>query len=297
MRDDDPSDLAHDEFLTGLFGETELGRSILGTQETIEAISRDAIASFYRQRYRPESIVVAAAGDLDHDEVVALVGRAFADAGWLAGGDVRPESPRSGVGADVSAVPSRGGVRVVPRKTEQAHLVLGVPGVARNDPRRYSLGILSTVLGGGMSSRLFQRIREQRGLAYSVYAFATGYADAGTFGAYAGCLPAKADQVLELALAELADVAANGVTAEELQRGKGQARASLVLGLEDSASRMSRLATADLTLGELPSLDERIARIDALTAEDIARDAATILSAPRALTVVGPFDEDRTFAI
>ncbi len=331
MRDDDPSDLAHDEFLTGLFGDTELGRSILGTQETIEAITRDAIASFYQQRYRPESIVVAAAGDLDHDEVVTLVGRAFTSAGWLGDLGVRPDSPRTGVGPGAGrgeasrpgssgagltrggevrldstdagvgcglvAVPTRGGVRVVPRQTEQAHLVLGVPGVARHDPRRYSLGILSTILGGGMSSRLFQHIREQRGLAYSVYAFSTGYADAGTFGAYAGCLPAKADQVLELALAELADVAANGVTDEELERGKGQARASLVLGLEDSASRMSRLATGDLILGELPSLDERIARIDALTGEDIARDAAAILAAPRALTVVGPFDEDRAFAL
>ena len=293
MRDDDPSDLVHDEFMVGMFGETDLGRSILGTQATIEGITRDAIASFYQTRYRPEAMVVAAAGGLDHDEVVRQVDAAFRSAGALADTSVHPLPARNG-GA---AVPTSGGLRLVPRPTEQAHLVLGVPGVPRADRRRYALNILSTALGGGMSSRLFQEIRERRGLAYSVYAFSSGFSDAGVFGAYAGCLPGKVDQVLELAVAALADVARNGLTEEELARGKGQAKGSIVLGLEDSGSRMSRLGTADLVLGEMPSIDESLARIDAVTLEDIAREATIVLAAERALTVIGPFDEGRSFPL
>ncbi|MCU0301830.1 MAG: insulinase family protein [Candidatus Nanopelagicales bacterium] len=293
MRDDDPSDLVHDEFMEGMFGPTDLGRSILGTQQTIEGIPAQAIASFYAERYRPEAMVVAAAGALEHDEVVRLVDAAFRASGWLADPGVRPRPARNGG----LAPPTSGGLRLVPRPTEQAHLVLGVPGVPRADARRYTLNILSTALGGGMSSRLFQEIRERRGLAYSVYAFSSGFSDAGVFGAYAGCLPSKVDQVLELAVGALDDVARHGLTAEELARGKGQAKGSIVLGLEDSGSRMSRIGNADLVLGELPSIDEVIARIDAITMDDIVREAAALLSAPRALTVIGPFEAGRTFAL
>jgi predicted Zn-dependent peptidase len=291
MRDDDPSDLVHDEFMVGMFGDTDLGRSILGTHETIAGITRDAIASFYHERYRPEAMVVSAAGAVDHDEVVRLVTEAFTSAGVLADRSVPPLPARRGG----PAVPTSAGLRLVPRPTEQAHLVLGVPGVPRADRRRYAMNILSTALGGGMSSRLFQEIRERRGLAYSVYAFSSGFSDAGVFGAYAGCLPSKVDQVLELAVASLEDVARNGLTAEELARGKGQAKGSAVLGLEDTGSRMSRIGTADLILGELPSIDESLARTDAVSMDDIAREATAILSLPRALTVIGPFEESRRF--
>jgi predicted Zn-dependent peptidase len=293
MRDDDPSDLVHDEFMETMFGPTDLGRSILGTQETIEGISAEAIASFYAERYRPEAMVVAAAGALEHDEVVRLVDAAFRSSGWLADASVRPLPARHGGLAPATSA----GLRLVPRPTEQAHLMLGVPGVPRADDRRYTLNILSTALGGGMSSRLFQEIRERRGLAYSVYAFASGFSDAGVFGAYAGCLPSKVDQVIELAVAALDDVARDGLTAEELARGKGQAKGSIVLGLEDSGSRMSRIGNADLVLGELPSIDEVLARIDAITMDDIVREASGLLSAPRALTVIGPFEPGRTFAL
>lgn len=293
MRDDDPSDLVHDEFMLGMFGSTDLGRSILGTHETIEGISREAIASFYTQRYRPEAMVVAAAGAVDHDTVVALVSQAFASAGMLGDGDLRPLPARRGG----PAVPTDSGLRLVPRPTEQAHLVLGVPGVSRSDDRRYALGILATALGGGMSSRLFQEIRERRGLAYSVYAFSSGFAETGIFGAYAGCLPGKVDQVVGLTVAGLDDVARNGITAEELARGKGQSKGSIVLGLEDTGSRMTRIGKADLTMGELPSIDALLDRIDAVTIEEVAAEAAAILSAPRCLTVIGPFDESRHFDI
>jgi len=293
MRDDDPSDLVHDEFMLGMYGDTELGRSILGTHETIAGISRDAIASFYAERYRPEAMVVAAAGAVDHDEVVRLVTEAFASAGALGEPHVRPLPARRG-GPDVPTTP---GIRVISRPTEQAHILLGVPGVARADARRYTLSVLSTALGGGMSSRLFQEIRERRGLAYSVYAFSTGYSDVGLFGAYAGCLPGKVDQVIDLAVAGLDEVARNGLTAEELERGKGQTKGSIVLGLEDTGSRMSRIGSADISTGDLPSIDGLLARIDAITLDDIAREAATILSAPKSLTVIGPFEESRVFTV
>jgi predicted Zn-dependent peptidase len=291
MRDDDPSDLVHDEFMLGMFGQTDLGRPILGTHETIAGIGRDAIASFYHERYRPEAMVVSAAGALDHDEVVRLVTEAFTSAGALSDPSQRPLPARRGG----PAVPSFPGVRLIHRPTEQAHLVLGVPGLARADDRRYALGILSAALGGGMSSRLFQEIRERNGLAYSVYAFSTGFSDAGMFGAYAGCLPDKVEKVVELAAAGLDDVARNGLQADELARAKGQAKGSMVLGLEDTGSRMSRIGSADLTLGELPSIDESLARIDAVSLESIAALAAELLSAPRALTVIGPVEDGRTF--
>ena len=291
MRDDDPSDLVHDEFMVGMFGETDLGRSILGTHETIAGITRDAIASFYRERYRPQVMVVAAAGAVDHDEVVRLVTEAFRAAGALGDPGIRPLPARRGGGP----VDTSSGLRIVPRPTEQAHLVVGVPGVSRTDDRRYALGILSTTLGGGMSSRLFQEIRERRGLAYSVYAFSSAFSDAGVFGAYAGCLPNKVDQVVELSVAALEDVARHGLSAEELARGKGQSKGSIVLGLEDTGSRMSRIGTADLSTGELPSIDESLRRIEAVTLEDMAREAGAILSEPRSMTVIGPFDESRPF--
>ena len=293
MRDDDPSDLVHDEFMLGMYGETDLGRSILGTHDTIAGISRDAIDSFYRERYKPHAMVVSAAGAVDHDEVVRLVTEAFRSAGALGDPSVRPLPARRG-GLDVATT---SGVRVVSRPTEQAHLVVGVPGVARADTRRYTLSILSTALGGGMSSRLFQEIRERRGLAYSVYAFSTGYSDVGLFGAYAGCLPAKVDQVLELTIAGLDEVARNGLTPEELERGKGQTKGSIVLGLEDTGSRMSRIGSADLSTGDLPSIDGLLARIDGVTIDDIAREAAAILSVPKSLTVIGPFEESRQFSL
>ncbi len=291
MRDDDPSDLVHDEFMLGMYGDTDLGRSILGTHDTIAGISRDAIASFYEQRYRPEAMVVSAAGAVDHDQVVTLVEQAFRAAGKLGIPGTAPLPARRGG----PAVASTSGVRLITRPTEQAHLVLGVPGVPRADRRRYTLGILSTALGGGMSSRLFQEVRERRGLAYSVYAFSSGYADAGIFGTYAGCLPSKVDEVLALTSAELDKVAREGLTAEELARGKGQSKGSIVLGMEDTGSRMSRLGTADLTLGELPSIDATLARIDEVTLEQISDEAARILSVPRALTVIGPFEDAARF--
>ncbi len=175
------------------------------------------------------------------------------------------------------------------KETEQAHIVLGCPGIDRLDERRFALGVLNNVLGGGMSSRLFQEIRERRGLAYSVYSYASQYADSGLFGVYAGCAPGRVDEVLELTRAELARTAAHGVTEAELARGKGMSKGSFVLGLEDTGSRMSRLAKGELLYGDLVPVNELLDRVDAVTLDDVNALAAELLDRPMSLAVVGPF--------
>jgi len=289
MHEDDPGDVVHDAFAEALFGDTPLGRPILGTVDSINALQRSAIHGYYRRRYRPENMVIAAAGNLDHAKVVRLVAKAFGemlnDKDQI---DRRPSPPRVGGRPPVS----RSGVSVVSRPTEQAHLVLGVPALSRVDERRFALGVLNGVLGGGMSSRLFQEVREKRGLAYSVYSYAAHHAETGMFGVYAGCQPAKAAEVLDICRDQLDLVARAGITPEELSRGKGQLAGALVLGLEDTGSRMSRLGKAELVYGELLTVDEILARIDAVTLEQVRDVAATVLSAKQTLAVIGPFDGD-----
>jgi predicted Zn-dependent peptidase len=291
MHEDDPTDLVHDQFAQTLFGDSPLGRPILGSVDSITTIGRGAIAGYYHRRYRPQDMVVAVAGNIDHAAVVKLVRKAFASA-ELVGGDTVPSPPRGGD----RRTPSAGGIRVVPRTTEQANLVLGVPGVSRSDERRFALGVLNAALGGGMSSRLFQEVREKRGLAYSVYSYHAQYADTGLFGVYAGCVPRKVDDVLSICREELAKIAATGITETELERGKGQLRGSLVLGLEDTGSRMSRIGKAELVYGELLSVDEVIDRINGVTLDDISAMAGELLVAAPTLAVVGPFEDDRDFA-
>ena len=291
MRDDDPSDLVHEEFADAMFGPTPLGRPILGTIETIGALTPRAIRTFYRKRYRPENMVVSAAGNVDHNAVVRLVRRAFGDAGHLDGADA-PSLPRAGAFRTRGA----GDVRVVSKTTEQANVVIGVPGVARDDQRRFALGVLNASLGGGMSSRLFQEIREKRGLAYSVFSFASHYADTGMFGVYAGCMPKKVDDVLAITRDELAKVAVSGISAEELERGKGQLRGGLVLGLEDTGSRMSRIGKAELLAGDLWSTAEVLSAIESVTVDDVRDLATTLLEVSPTLAVIGPFDSGRDFS-
>lgn len=291
MRDDEPGDAVHDLFAQRFWGDSPLGRPILGTVESIQRLSRSTIRGYYKRRYRSPRIVVAAAGNLDHDALVALVSEAFGSAGFLDAVDQTPVAPRIGGRGPRS---SRG-VHVLARHTEQANLVLGVPGLTRTDNRRFALGVLNAALGGGMSSRLFHEVREKRGLAYSVYSFASQYADAGMLGVYVGCLPRKVDQVLSVVRDQLSQVADSGISAEELERGKGQLRGSLVLGLEDTGSRMSRLAKAELVYGELPSIDELLARIDGVGLDDVRTVARGLLSAAPSLAVIGPFDDQTRF--
>ena len=290
MHDDEPGDAVHDLHARAAFGDSPLGRPVLGSVESIGSISRGAVHGYYRRRYRPENLVVTAAGHVDHARLVRLVRGAFEAAGFV-GGEAAPRPPRVG-GRGVSAA---SGVHLRQRPTEQANLVLGVPGLSRTDPRRFALGVLNSVLGGGMSSRLFQEIREKRGLAYSVYSFSAGYADTGVVGVYAGCQPAKARDVLELSRDQLALVADGGISGEELARGKGQLQGQLVLGLEDTGSRMSWLGKSELVHGELLGVSEVLDRIEAVTLDDVHAVARDVLGGPRSLAVIGPFDDDAPF--
>ncbi len=291
MNEDDPTDTVHEAFAAQLFGDTPLGRPILGSVDSINAITRTQITEHYAARYKPKDLVVAAAGSLDHAEVVELTRAAF---GPFLAGDDDPEAPRL-AGENVPGEPGTG-VRLVSRGIEQANLVLGCGGLSRTDQRRFALGVLNAALGGGMSSRLFQEVREKRGLAYSVYSFSSQHADTGIWGVYAGCLPAKADEVLAICRDEIAKVISGGLTDDEMVRGKGQLRGSIVLGLEDPSSRMSRLGKAELVYPRLEPVEEILASIDAVSHDDVREVAAAVLAQPKALAVVGPFDEPGPFA-
>ena len=299
MNDDDPTDSVHEAFTSHLFGDTPLGRPILGTVDSINAITRDQILEHYVARYTPPHLVVAAAGNVDHDAMVAGVRAAFGPA--LSGvGAAEPAGPRlrgSGGLWDGYGPAAGTGVKLVSRSIEQANLVLGCEGLARTDDRRFALGVLNAALGGGMSSRLFQEVREKRGLAYSVYSFAAQHADTGLWGIYVGCLPSKADEVLSICTDELAKIIADGLSDAELDRGKGQVRGGIVLGLEDPSSRMTRLGKSELVYPRLEPVDEVIAAIDAVTSDDVRDVAAGILTRPKALAVVGPFGEPSAFQI
>jgi predicted Zn-dependent peptidase len=284
MHDDDPDDVVHDLFAEHAWAGSPLGRPIAGTVGSIRSLSRAQIARYYRSRYRPGNIVVAAAGNVDHATVVRHVRKAFSRAGFLSDPAERPLPPRRR--ERVRAV--RAGEVYVGRPFEQVNLVLGVNGPARTDRRRYTLGVLNAVLGGGTSSRLFQEVREKRGLAYSVYSFASHYADTGMFGVGVGCLPARTDAVLAVVRGELERLAEHGITHDELALGQGQLRGGLVLGLEDSGSRMSRIAKAELLYDELPGLDEVIRRIDEVGVEDVQVLAKELFSQSETLAVVGP---------
>jgi predicted Zn-dependent peptidase len=284
MRDDDPSDLVHDEYALSLFGDTPLGRPILGTEDSINRLSRTQIHGYYSRRYKPSEMVVSAAGNIEHGTVVSLVRKAF-DGRLAAAGQatLRPDRRQH-------TSPEQP-IRVISDDTEQANIVLGGLGLSRFDERRFCLGVLSTAIGGGTSSRLFQQIREQRGLAYSTYCFTSSYSGDGLFGMYAGCQPGKADEVVSIMSAVLDSMASGGLTADEVERGKGQLAGAMVLGLEDSSSRMSRIGKAELCYGDVLGVDDLLGQIDAVTPAEVNELAAELAGQQRCLTVVGPFGE------
>ncbi|MBA2888856.1 M16 family metallopeptidase [Nonomuraea soli] len=293
MHDDDPSDVVHEQFSAELYGDSPIGRPILGTVESINTLQRDRILEYYRRYYLPSRTVVSVAGNIRHEQVVELVAKAYGRAGAL-GGPAEAVPPR----IEGPGVAPRSGVRVLDRPTEQANLVLGTTAMSRTDDRRFALGVLNAALGGGMSSRLFQEIREKRGLAYSAYSYTSAYADTGQFGIYVGCLPSKIDEVLKICRDEVARVVDQGISDEELVRGKGQMRGGLVLGLEDTGSRMSRIGKNELVYDELLSVDDVLARIDEVTPDEILAVARDVLKRPLTLAVIGPYgDKDFSSAI
>jgi predicted Zn-dependent peptidase len=284
MHDDDPDDVVHNLFAAKAWHGSSLSRPIAGTAESIGALSRRQVDRYYRSRYVAPAMTVAVAGNVEHRDVVRLVRKAFARRGFLGDVDARPFAPRL---AEASRATKPGDVRTS-RAFEQVNLVLGMRGLTRSDQRRYALGVLNAAFGGGSSSRLFQEVRERRGLAYSVYSFATSYSDAGMVGVSAGSLPNKADDLLEVVRAELARVAETGLTQDELDRGRGQMRGGLVLSLEDTSSRMNRLGEVELFQERLLSLDEVLARLEKVSLDDVNALAADLFSRPETLAVVGP---------
>ena len=285
MRDDDPADLVHDEFAEALFGDTALGRPILGTEDSINALTRTQVHGYYTRRYRPAEMVVAVAGNIEHGEVVQLIRRAFLQR--LSNSSHEPSLRPDRRHAHAPATP----VNVVADDTEQANIILGTLGMSRFDDRRFVLGVLSTAIGGGMSSRLFQQIREQRGLAYSTYSYTSGYAGDGLFGLYTGCQPGKADEVVEIMQSVLDSVGRDGLSQDELDRGKGQLRGGMVLGLEDSGSRMTRIGKAELCYGDVLGVDDLLELVDSVSLDQVNVLAEELSCQPRCLTVVGPFGE------
>ena len=281
MRDDDPEDTLGDVFLSAMFGNHPVGRPVIGSVESIETMTRTQLHSFHVRRYTPERMVVAVAGNVDHDRVVALVRDYFGPR--LVEGN-QPVAPRKGTGR----VPGKPGVQIVNRDAEQTHMFLGVRTPGRHWNRRWALSVLNSALGGGLSSRLFQQIRETRGLAYSVYSTVDTFSDSGALSVYAACLPERFDEVTRVSADVLAEVARDGITESECRIAKGSLRGGLVLGLEDSGSRMHRIGRSELNFGRHRSIDETLALIDAVTLDEVNAVARQLLNRPYGAAVLGP---------
>ena len=291
MRDDDPSDLVHEVFAETFFGNHHLGRPILGTVESIKDLSRNSIYNYYKKNYQPHDIVISVAGNIKHKKVVQHITEAISKDSFLdvpsRDFNLRPSTP---VRMRASTP-----VGLLNRKTEQAHILLGMPGVARDDKRRFAMGVLSAALGGGMSSRLFQEIREKRGLAYSVYSMSQQFAGTGYISFYAGCKPSMATEVISIIREVLHDVANNGLTHEELTRAQGAVRGTLVLSQEDTGSRMSRIGKSELVYGEILGFDQILKAVSDVTSSDVRALASEFLTVSPTLAVVGPFSKRSPF--
>jgi predicted Zn-dependent peptidase len=287
MRDDDPEDLLHETFVETVLSGHSLAKPVLGTEDSIRGMSATALRGFYRRRYTPPRMVLAVAGNVEHAKVLRLVRKAL-----------RPRLS----GSDTPLPPRRGNARIrAARKlvlhtddTEQAHVMVGLRTPSRHDERRHTLSVLNAALGGGMSSRLFQEIREKRGLAYQVYSSVTRYADTGHLSVYAGCQPDRLGAVAGVLRDVFGRLGKEGFTDAEVTRAKGQLRGGIVLGLEDTASRMSRIGKQELNYGRYATVDEAVARIDAVTAEDVYELARGLFGGAgvSVAAVVGPYAHD-----
>jgi len=278
--DDAPDEQVHELFANTLMPSHPLGLPVIGTKETVGGFDHGAAAAFHRTHYKTGNIVVAAAGALDHDEIVQMVRSRL----------TLPAGERS---ARTHAVPvTEPRLKVLRKETEQAHICFGVAGLPARDEGRFTVAILDGVLGGGMSSRLFQEVREKRGLAYAVYSYHAQYQDTGQFVVYAGTRPENAAEVVSLIRREIDGITATGITADELDRVRESIKGQMVLGLESTRSRMSRLGKSEVTDGELLSLDEIVERIDGVTAADVHEMAERLFDGNHALAIIAPFNED-----
>ena len=281
MHEDAPDELVHDLFYRSMWEGHPLGRPVLGYNKTISEVAPDQVREYWLERYGPANMVVSAAGNVDHDKLVATLEESLAG-----------REGRRTLRSDAPPAPQPG-VHVIRRPTEQAHIVIGTEGLQRSHDERHALAVMDTVLGGGMSSRLFQEVREKRGLAYSVYSYRSLFADTGAFAVYAGTTPQNAQTVVDLVFEEIESLKRNGITDIELKRAKGHLKGSLVLSSEDPGSRMNQLGRQQLTLGEIRSTDEQIALFDAVEMDDVRNVIDKIFgSGSYRVTIVGPFDED-----
>lgn len=281
MYEDAPDELVHDIFAGTIWGGHALGRPIIGTGEVIAGLTRDEILDFYRTYYNPGKIIVAVAGNIRHEAVVNKL------AGIFATQKGRP-APR------LMTAPSPSHKILCRNKdTEQVHLCVGTPGLSLDHEKIYAFQIVNTILGGGISSRLFQEIREQRGLVYSVYSYHASYHDTGLFCVYAGLSKQNMDEVLELIMKQIGAIQKDGVKNEELQRAKDQLRGNLLLSLENVSTRMSRLGKSELYLGKVIPPEEIVARINKVTAAEIQELAREMLKPDYfSLATVGPWEDD-----
>ncbi|MDR2253227.1 MAG: insulinase family protein [Bifidobacteriaceae bacterium] len=288
MNQDDPADVAGEAFAAAVFGEHPLGRPISGRVEDIQAVTRDQVWDHYQRYYSPPRLVVVGTGAIDPDAFVECVAEALERGGWGAGTRGSASSiPRRSTVRTV-ALPDRGTSVTLAKPTEQAQVLVGCEGLIITDARRYTMAALVVALGGGMSSRLFQEIRERRGLAYSTYCFVSQFSDAGMFGLYAGCAPGAVGEVARLLDAEWERLAADGLADEELARVKGHIKGASLLDLEEPYSTMNSLAQAEMTTGEVLSVKEMTARLDAVTGDQVRALAAELAERPRSRVVLGP---------
>ena len=287
MRDDDPEDALGDLFLSALFGDHPVGRPVIGTAQSVSAMTRTQLHSFHVRRYTPERMVVAVAGNVDHDEVVALVREHFRP--HLVRGR-QPAPPRKTAGR-LTGEPT---LALAKRAAEQTHLSLGVRTPGRGWEHRWALAVLNTALGGGLSSRLFQEVRESRGLAYSVYSSVDVFADSGALSVYAACLPERFPDVMQVTSDVLRSVARDGITEAECRIAKGSLRGGLVLGLEDSSSRMSRIGRSELNYGKHRSIEHTLQQIGDVTVEEVNAVATRLLGKRYGAAVVGPYASKRS---
>ena len=283
MRDDDPQDCAEEAFGSAFWGDHPLGVSILGTKDSMGAITRDQIFNYYKSHYKPEAMVVSAAGNINHDKFVDLVKQNLLRDNFLVGS----QPPKARDFAPFTPKP-KARVNIHNGHFEQTNLFLGLEGVGRKDPRSTALKVLTIAIGSGMSSRLFQEIREKRGLVYSVDGLVRRYVGSGYFAIYAGCAPDKAAEVIKVAREILNDVAANGITDEEFSRGKNAVRAGVLLAGEDSAYRMDRVGSSEIWDGYAKSPDEMMSDLNLVTKEEVEEIAREFFTRPLTLGLAGP---------
>ncbi|HEY3374242.1 MAG TPA: pitrilysin family protein [Candidatus Aquicultor sp.] len=282
LHEDSPDERIHDLFATSLWTEHPLGKPILGHVDTVGNFSRDDVVGFFRQEYGAKNLVVAAAGNIDHNVMVDLIQQHFVNA--------MGERP-----LHKEFTPSvEKKLDVYTKQTEQAHIVYGTEAISANDKRRHTLAVMDSILGGGMSSRLFQEIREKRGKAYATYSYHSLYKETGYVAAYAGTAPANTEEVVKIMHEQIDDIVGGGITDQEVYRAKEQIKGQLMLGLESTSRRMTRLGKLQITQGELLSLDEIITRIDAVTRDGITELAQELFSPNKmVLTIIGPFELEK----